>query len=236
MNEQVDGRPPSSFLAVGLALQLSFSLDETRAGYGSSLLGWKEQGWLICEWPFHFGQPVSCCPGSVCLLRYLYGGKLIGYRSEVLSTHLQPFPFLLLAFPISLEEVSLRKHSRVQTNEPIVLCRVSNGVPASRAVAARIGGLLMDLSPSGCAVVLQRPMQDYSFGMLLRIEFEIVGVGHVSNLAAIVRNMSVETGGTQLGLEFRFDGKEAIEYRGWGGSVQKALEFFVLQKHAFESA
>jgi len=236
MNEQVGNRRPSSFLAVGLSLQLSFSLDETRAGYGSSLLGWKEKGWLICEWPFHLGQPVSCRPGSVCLLRYLYEGKLIGYRSEILSAHLQPFPFLLLAFPISLEEVSLRKDCRIQASEPTVLCRVSNGLPASRHTATRIGGLVMDLSPNGCAVVLQRPMQDYSLGMVLRIEFEIVGVGHVSNLAAVIRNMSMESGGTQLGLEFRFDGNEAIEYRGWGGSVQKALEFFVLQKHAFESA
>lgn len=237
MSEQAGYRPPSSFLAVGLSLQLSLPSDETRAQYGSSLLGWKEKGWLICEWPFHLGQPVPCSPGTVCLLRYLYEGKLIGYRSEVLSTHLQPFPFLLLAFPVSLDEVSLRKHSRIQANEPTVLCHVSAGLPGTQpAAATRIGGLLMDLSPCGCAVLLQRPVQDYSLGMVLRLEFEIVGVGHVSNLAAVVRNISMDTGGTHLGLEFRFDGKEAIEYRGWGGSVQKALEWFVLQKHSFESA
>ena len=33
-----------------------------------------------------------------------------------------------------------------------------------------------------------------------------------------------------LGIEFRFNGKEAIEYRGWGGSVQKAIEYSVMQR------
>jgi len=100
----------------------------------------------------------------------------------------------------------------------------------------RIGGLLTDLSASGCAIRLQRPMQDFFPGLVLRVEFEIVGTGHVNNLTAVVRNVSMQADGTVLGLEFRFDGKETIEYRGWGGSVRKALESFVLQKHSFESA
>jgi hypothetical protein len=68
------------------------------------------------------------------------------------------------------------------------------------------------------------------------VEFEIVGTGHVNNLTGVIRNLSMQADGTQLGLEFRFDGKETIEYRGWGASFQKALESFVLQKHSFESA
>jgi len=100
----------------------------------------------------------------------------------------------------------------------------------------RIGGLLTDLSASGCAIRLQRPMQDFFPGMVVRVEFEIVGTGHVNNLTALVRNVSLQADGTHLGLEFQFDGKETIEYRGWGGSVKKALESFVLQKQSVESA
>ena len=73
-------------------------------------------------------------------------------------------------------------------------------------------------------------------GMLVRVEFEIIGTGHVNNLTGVVRNVSIQADGTQLGLEFRFDGKETIEYRGWGGSVQKTLESVVLRKHSIESA
>ncbi len=73
-------------------------------------------------------------------------------------------------------------------------------------------------------------------GMLVRVEFEIVGTGHVNNLTGVIRNVSIQADGIQLGLEFRFDGKETIEYRGWGGSVQKALESTVLRTHSIESA
>ncbi len=237
MSDHAVPRSPSSFLAVGLSLQLALSQDGTGAQYGSSVLGWKQGSWLICEWPFHLGQPIPCGPGTRVLLRYTYQGKMIGYHSEVLNTQTQPFPFLLLAFPSTLDEVSLRKHCRMPANEPILLRRVNDGLSAPRSeTVTHIGGLLMDLSAAGCAVILQRPVQDFFPGMVLRVEFEIVGTGHVGNLAGLVRNISVQGGETHLGLEFRFDGKETIEYRGWGGSVQKALESFVLQKHSFESA
>ncbi len=237
MSDLIVHRHPASFLEVGLSLQLSLSNEATGAQYGASLLGWKQGCWIVCEWPFHFGQPISCGTGTACLLRYIYEGKMIGYRSEVLHAQLQPFPFLLLAFPSALEEVPLRKHGRVSAQEPIVLLHVDNAVPNQKfGISSPIGGLLTDLSASGCAVLLQRPMQDFFPGMVLRAEFEIVGTGHVNNLTGVVRNVSMQADGTHLGLEFRFDGKETIEYRGWGGSVRKALEFFVLQKHSFESA
>ncbi|MCC2641800.1 MAG: uncharacterized protein K0S45_2213 [Nitrospira sp.] len=234
MTEQ-DLPRPSSFLTVGLSFQLSSPADKTGAQYGSSFLGWKEEAWLICEWPFHLGHPVSWNVGTICLSRYIYDGKMIGFASEVLSTHMQPFPFLLLAFPVALETAPLRKHCRVPAHEPIVLRRCDGGPAAGIHAMEPIGGLLTDMSTSSCAVLIQRPVQDISPGMVLRMEFELVGVGHVSNLAGVVRNVSKRTGASQLGLEFRFDGKEAIEYRGWGGSVQKALESFVLQKQLLES-
>ncbi len=237
MSDLIVHRHPASFLEVGLSLQLSLPEEGTGAQYGASLLGWKQRAWIVCEWPFHFGQPIPCAVGTVCLMRYIYDGKMIGYRTEVLHAQVQPFPFLLLAFPSALEEVPLRKHGRVSAQEPIVLLQMEQGaLKHTSGNSPRIGGLLTDLSASGCAVLLQRPIQDFFPGMVLRTEFEIVGIGHVNNLTGVVRNVSLQADGTHLGLEFRFDGKETIEYRGWGGSVKKALESCVLQKHSFESA
>jgi hypothetical protein len=237
MSDLIVHRHPASFLEVGLSLQLTLPDEGTGTQYGASVLGWKPRSWIVCEWPFHFGQPVSCAPGAACLLRYIYKGNMIGYRTQVLHAQLQPFPFLLLAFPTTLEEVPLRKHGRVVSQEPVILLQVEqHGCQQPSGSQPRIGGLLRDLSASGCAVLLRRPAQDFVPGMVLRAEFEIVGTGHVNNLTGVVRNVSLQADGTHLGLEVRFDGKETIEYRGWGGSVRKALEAFVLQKHSFESA
>jgi c-di-GMP-binding flagellar brake protein YcgR len=237
MSELVIIRHPSSFLSVGLALQLSLPQDETRGQYGSSVLGWKHRSWIVCEWPFHLGEPIPCVKGTLCLLRYIYEGNMIGYCTKVLETQMQPFPFLLLAFPSELEEVPLRKHGRVTALEPIVLSAGQEHAADSRSgPTVRIGGLLKDLSATGCAVLIQQPVQNFYPGMALRVEFEIIGTGHVNNLTGIVRNLSLQTDGTHLGLEFRFDGKETIEYRGWGGSVRNALESFAHQKQTFQSA
>jgi c-di-GMP-binding flagellar brake protein YcgR len=227
---------PSAFLAVGLSVQLTVSQDETHVQYGSSLLGWKQGGWLIGEWPFHLGKPIPCSPGTHVMLRYIYQGRMIGFHSEVLTTQVEPFPFLLLTFPSTVDEVPLRRDCRMPSAEPILLRHVNDAVPARPSeTLTPIGGLLIDLSATGCAVLLQRPAQDFLPGMVLRVEFEIVGTGRVGNLAGRVRNIAMQGGETLLGLEFRFDGKETIEYRGWGGSVQKALEAFILRRHSFES-
>ena len=227
----------SGFLAVGISLHITLSQDETNAQYGSSILGWKQGSWLICEWPFHLGKPIPCGPGTGLLLRYIYQGKMIGFHSEILNTHVDPFPFLLLSFPSTLDEVPLRKHCRMPANEPILLRHANDGLPIPPSgTLTHIGGLLTDLSIAGCAILLQRPVQEFVPGMVLRVEFEIVGTGRVGNLACLIRNVTTQGGETQLGLEFRFDGKETIEYRGWGGTVQKAIESFILQRHSFESA
>ena len=119
----------SGFLAVGISLHITLSQDETNAQYGSSILGWKQGSWLICEWPFHLGKPIPCGPGTGLLLRYIYQGKMIGFHSEILNTHVDPFPFLLLSFPSTLDEVPLRKHCRMPANEPILLRHVNDGLP-----------------------------------------------------------------------------------------------------------
>ena len=236
MSEHVVPCSPSAFLAVGLSVQLTLSQDETHVQYGSSLLGWKQGGWLIGEWPFHLGKPIPCSPGTHVRLRYIYQGKMIGFHSEVLATHVEPFPFLLLTFPSTVNEVPLRRDCRMPSAEPILLRHANDAVPTCPSEKwTPIGGLLMDLSSTGCAVLLQRPAQEFLPGMILRVEFEIVGTGRVGNLAGLVRNIAMQGGETLLGLEFRFDGKETIEYRGWGGSVQRALEAFILRRHSFES-
>ena len=106
------------------------------------MLGWKHRSWIICEWPFYFRQPIPCAAGTACLLRYIHAGRIIGYRTEVLQALMQPFPFLLLAFPSTIEAVSLRKHGRVVAQEPVVVLQLTGGSRDPQAAhQPRIGGL-----------------------------------------------------------------------------------------------
>ena len=89
----------SSVLVVGLPLQLVIGSGQDKVNCGSTLLGWKERAWLICEWPFHFGQAVPCEPGTHCLVRAMVAGRLVAYQSEVRMVQKSPLPLLYLAFP-----------------------------------------------------------------------------------------------------------------------------------------
>jgi hypothetical protein len=67
-------------------------------------------------------------------------------------------------------------------------------------------------------------------GATVSLEFELIGIGHIAHLAGTIKNIAERDSALSLGIEFRFNGKESIEYRGWGGSVQKAIEYSVMQR------
>jgi hypothetical protein len=67
-------------------------------------------------------------------------------------------------------------------------------------------------------------------GSTVRLEFELPGLGHVTNLIGIVKNSDRRHGSEMIGIEFCFNELEYIEYRGWGGSVRNAIEQCVFQK------
>lgn len=222
-------QPAGSFLSVGLPLQLCFAEQQGNAQYGSSLLGWKSGDWLICEWPYHLGQPVPCQVNDPCLVRYMLEGRFIGYPSVIRDRQLQPFPFLYLAFPQSVEEVALRKHTRISLKEPLLIRIEDMSQPARPAAQRAVGAMMHDLSLTGCCAALPR-RTTWGPGTALRLEFELRGIGHISNLSGIVKNLVEGPQHTEIGIEFLFTGMEFIEYRGWGGTVRKAIECCILQK------
>jgi hypothetical protein len=223
--------PPSlsGLLRVGQPLQLTLVHENDKNQCGSTLLGWKDGAWLICEWPFQLGQAVSCEIGTRCVVKYFAEGKLVGYHTEVRDRQSVPIPLLYLGFPKQVEEIPLRRHVRVPASEPLFLIQPdqaqTNGMPQPIT-----GALLTDLSVSGCRVILRDNSGSFVPGVTLRLEFELIGLGHVTNLLGIVKNVSVDGPRTTLGIEFQFDHMEYIEFRGWGGTVQRAIEHCVLQK------
>ncbi len=233
MNEMVVSVPlASSFLSVGLPLKISFAVGQQKVMYGSTLLGWKDHAWLICEWPLQLGHDRQLEAGTPCTVSYLHEGKLVGYRSEIRDLIGSPVPLLFIAYPKTVEEMHLRKHARVSATEPILLMRDDQSHSSESALPSGdyVGGLLKDLSERGCSVALaQRPTWLRS-GATVRLEFELPGLGHITNLTGVVKNTDTRQAEDSIGIEFRFNELEYIEYRGWGGSARQAIEQWTLQK------
>lgn len=233
MNEIVASVPPApSFLAVGIPLKISLALDREKVMCGTTLLGWKDHAWLVCEWPLQLGHDQVIAGGTPCTVSYLHDGKLVGYRSEIRDLIISPVPLLFVAYPKAVEEMHLRKHLRVSANEPILLMRANADNASESALPTNnyFGGLLKDLSEGGCSVILVRRPAWLCAGATVRLEFELPGLGHITNLTGIVKNADLREGSEMIGIEFRFNELEYIEYRGWGGSVRQAIEQCVFQR------
>jgi len=234
MSEIVVSVPPAaSFLSVGLPLKIALALDQQKVMYGSTLLGWKDHAWLVCEWPIQLGHDQLIAGGTPCTVSYFHDGKLVGYRSDIRDLITAPVPLLFIAFPKAVEEMHLRKHLRVPANEPILLMRAEHDRPSESVLPAGdyFGGLLRDLSESGCSVTLVRRPAWLRPGTTIRMEFELPGLGHITNLTGIVKNIDMRDGNEMIGIEFRFNKLEYIEYRGWGGSVRQAVEQCINQRY-----
>ncbi len=231
MNDVTTTQPtPTSFLTVGLSLKLSFTLNGQKGMYGSTLLGWKDYAWLVCEWPLQVGHGAEIPRGTPCTVSYLHDGKLVGYRTEIRDMLSAPVPLLFIAFPQTVEEMHLRKHARVSSCEPIVLERVDGTATGGAPSAAIVGGILQNLSIGGCSVIVPQTPAWLRAGTTLRMEFELAGLGHVTNLTGLVKSAEPTEGTWTLGIAFRFQEMEYIEYRGWGGSVHQAIEQWTTQK------
>jgi c-di-GMP-binding flagellar brake protein YcgR len=233
MNEVIAATPPStSFLTVGVSLKISLMVEGQKAMYGSTLLGWKEHAWLVCEWPMQLGHTSNLSAGTPCTISYLLDGKLVGYRTEVRDVITSPVPLLFIAFPQTVEEMHLRKHARVVSSEPALLTRMDQkpGQVSVVSPSDYAGGLVKDVSLGGCRIALTKTPSWIRPGVDIRLEFELPGLGHVTNLTGVVKNSESLDGTDIIGVEFQFDGLEFIEYRGWGGSVRQAIEQWAAQK------
>lgn len=234
MNEIAVSVPPApSFLSVGLSLKIAFTCDQQKVTCGTTLLGWKEHAWLVCEWPLQLGHDRRIAGGTPCTVSYFHEGKLVGYRSEIREVIISPVPLLFMAYPKAVEEMHLRKHLRVPANEPLLLMRADHDDSSKSVLPAcdYVGGLLKDLSESGCSVLLVRKPSWLRLGTTVRMEFELPGLGHITNLTGVVKNIDMRHGNGMIGIEFRFNKLEYIEYRGWGGSVRQAVEQCVCRRY-----
>lgn len=223
---------PTSLLTVGVLLQYTIPSDRQDLQTCATLLGWKEGEFVISGLPYQEGQPVDCRPGHPCVVRYIHEGKVVGYRSEIRGGQLSPEPLLFLSFPDRIEEILLRKHPRIPLHQPIMIR--SEALPGAASAPFQeppVVGVLQDLSIAGCRAALTGSARWVRPGAAVRLEFELPGIGHVTNLSGLVKNLSGSAVRPLIGLEFQFYRTEYIEFRGWGGTVQKAIEQFVVQRH-----
>ena len=223
---------PAELFVVGTPVQLTVSLADEDLCCKATLLGWKIGAYVITDLPMRDDIPMEATTGSPCEVRHVFGGRLLGYCTEVRSIQTVPEPLLFLAFPHRIDQILARKSPRVQLRQTV---RMTPADPEAvrAAVPARpsLCGTIEDLSTAGCRVELVETETALSPGTLLKLEFDLPGLGRVSSLTGRLKYWRTEPMRILAGIEFQFHQTEIIEFKGWGGTVKRAIEQFVVMRH-----
>ncbi|WP_420993762.1 flagellar brake protein [Cupriavidus sp. 30B13] len=147
-------------LQVGTLLQIKTQGHVGRAA-ASRLIGFVDQGMFV-TWPQLGGKELQLQAGETVLLRGFSGHAILSFESTVTAVCRSPFRYLVLSAPAQMQQLPVRKATRVPTRLAAYLVDPAAGdaaaqAPGAGADAPRRGQpsrlvMLTDLSTGGAQV------------------------------------------------------------------------------------
>ena len=154
-------------LQIGAPVHVERRLEKQSLKGASRIIGASEEKVLMIAPPMAMGKPILSLPGEHCIVRLLQRGQLFGFRTKVLKVFSDPLPILMLEYPRSIEEMSLRKSERLDCDLPsqltavaAVLLTVDGEPPELDAPEGEpepqpsVESRIIDLAAGGCQVVI----------------------------------------------------------------------------------
>lgn len=169
-------------LEVGDNVQLQFVDDERsqRARVQVKIIGQVPGKSVLISNPMLNGKLMLVREGQSVIGRMFSSGRVVGFTSSILKVQTSPFPYLHLHFPKALEQVVVRKSSRMEVSLTAKILRQGEE-PAD--------GSIRDISPSGCQLTCNQPLGEPGERIGLRTDFVLRnGEKHTVPFAGIIRN------------------------------------------------
>ncbi len=185
-------------LDLPLGTRMLLNMAGTKENLSSELVGLQHFEYLILKMPLVPGIRARLLNGEMVTLRYIAGGTIFGFKSQVLNHIVKPGFLLFVEYPDSMEQVDLRRHRRVN-------CLLPAAVHGRHGVHKCI---LLDLSEGGCKVSLELqredPFRETAVDDMLVLQcgfFGSEGAAQTS-LSCLVKSISMDGSRVQLGLKF----------------------------------
>jgi hypothetical protein len=136
----------------------------------------------------------------------LYLGKVFGFQSSVLGHVSAPRQLTFLSYPISVEQINLRKHERIACTLPVTF-----GFSAFDRK-----GMISDLSCGGCRINSKigkgnNTGDPFQVGDTIEMSFPQLGMESDVNLNGIIRNINQKDTLIIFGVQFDGTHTEAID-------------------------
>ena len=103
-------------IELGMTIYLERMFNNRKIKSAGKIVGSSPPDYFIVEIPYTFGNPLFTDDKAVCISKILNKGTLLGFRSRISKVLTEPYPLFFLEFPKDVEELSLRKKTRIDSN------------------------------------------------------------------------------------------------------------------------
>jgi hypothetical protein len=184
-------RVPRLPITPGTPLFLEYRIAGQSLKLKTSLVGLRENEYLIIQTPRKEGALFPLPEGAEMIIRFLASGHVYGFPACVSRVLGPPFYLTFLAYPVSIEKVSLRDTPRAQVV-----------IPISREGGDPYKECIINASQAGALLLLNRQP---AAGEILRISFHLPTGESITDLPCEVVRGEPSEHGVLTGVRFQAD-------------------------------
>lgn len=199
-------------MQVGETLQLQPRDGEDSRRMQVKLIGYLPGASLVVTTPTVGGKTMIMREGQPFVVRMMIGNRIVGFTTTILRSCARPFPYLHLAYPGEVEQITVRKAQRVRVK---LFTTLKNSNPEFQFDKPR-SATVVDISTTGALMVAGEPLGAPGDSISMRCALRVGGTEKLLSLPAVMRNIHVGPseeygdGGYYHGLEFELKDEQDI--------------------------
>lgn len=150
--------------------------------------------------------------GQPFVVRMMVGNRILGFATTITRSCARPFPYLHLAYPAEMQQITVRNSQRVRLKLFASLKNDNSGFQFEKPHPATV----VDLSTSGSLLVSGEQLGDLGDKVILSCAVKVANIEKLLSVPAIIRNVHMEHSDEHgedsyyHGLEFKLSDQQDI--------------------------
>jgi c-di-GMP-binding flagellar brake protein YcgR len=174
-------------MQVGEMLQLQARDGEDSRRMQVKLIGYLPGVSLLVTTPKVGDKVMIIREGQPYVVRMMIGNRIVGFATTVLRSCARPFPYLHLAYPGEVEQITVRKAQRVRVK---LFASLKNANPDFQFEKRRTA-TIVDMSTAGALMVANQPLGEVGDAVTVNCALKIGGAEKLLSVPAFIRNVHV---------------------------------------------
>lgn len=199
-------------LMPGDALQIQSLLEGQSERFTVHVIGVMKPKSVLVTAPIVDGKMIFVRDGQTFLVRAFSGLNVCAFKARVLKSQLQPFPYLHLSYPDSVQAMRIRKAMRAPTNTIVAVHQSEEG----RQIGA---GKLVDISVGGAKMLAPLPLGDKGDSLWISFKVKLADMEEYVKTPVLIRS---------VGDDEDEQGKRMLAYGIQFGEITQAQRLIIM--------